>query len=106
MSEKAKQIVAKMLEDSAGEFEERAGGPKDMWRQGGFKKFSFKGSKFTGRRPGETIKPEPKEDEGEGVEAKKPKSRFSWAPPKTESLPGYAGEVDGGTGRPSDLVFE
>jgi len=89
MSVTAKQIVAKMLEDHAGEYEERPGGPKDIWRQGGFKKFSFKGTKFTGKRPGEATKPEPDEaeDEDEGEEKKSPpKSRFSWSPPKTESL--------------------
>ena len=83
MSATAKQIVAKMLEDHAGEFEDRAGGPKDMWRQGGFKKFNLKGQKFTGKRPGETDKPEPEEDEDEKPPKVQAPNRFKW---KVESL--------------------
>ena len=78
----ANQIVSTMLEDYAGDYEERAGGPKDMWRQGGFKKFSLKAHKFTGKRPGEAAKPEAKEDEDEDEEKSEPKpnKRFSWKP--------------------------
>lgn len=75
-----------MLEDFTGDYEERAGGPKDMWRQGGFKKFSLKGKNFSGKRPGEAAKPEV-EDEDEDEEKPKPKTnpRFAWKP-KNESL--------------------
>ena len=85
----AKQIVVSMLEDYAPE-EDRAGGPKDMWRQGGFKKFSLKGKNFGGKRLGDTTKPV-KDDDDDKEEASvpkavTPKSRFTWTPPKTESL--------------------
>lgn len=84
----ADQIVATMLEDFAGDADERAGGPKDMWRQGGFKKFSLKGKSFSGKRPGDTTKPVKDDDEEEASApvVEKPKPRFAWTPPKTEAL--------------------
>ena len=84
----AKQIVVSMLEDYAPE-EDRAGGAKDMWRQGGFKKFSLKGKNFGGKRPGDTTKPvkdDEDEEEASAPKAAPEKSRFTWTPPKTESL--------------------
>jgi hypothetical protein len=86
MSKTAQRIVATLLEDFAGfegDPEERAGHSRDMWRQGGFKKFSLKGKDFTGKRPGEAGKPET-EDEEE-AEPSAPKmhahaSRFQWKP--------------------------
>lgn len=84
----AEQIVTTMLEDFAGGDEDRAGGPKDMWRKGGFKSFSLKGKNFGGKRPGDTTKPVKDEDEEEASAptpaAEKPKSRFQWK--ATESL--------------------
>lgn len=74
----AKQIVSRMLEDYAGDFEGRAGGPKDIWRQGGFKNFSLKGKNFGGKRPGEGAKPDGDDDEEK--ETKQPGSRFAWKP--------------------------
>jgi len=83
-----KQVVATLLEDFANggrdEYEQRPGGAKDMWRQGGFKKFSFKANKFTGKRPGEKAKAN--DDDKTDAPEPKAKSRFAWTPPKTESL--------------------
>jgi len=85
----ANQIVATMLEDYAGDAEDRAGGPKDMWRKGGFKSFSLKGKNFGGKRPGDTTKPVKDDDEEEASASapatEKPKSRFKWSP-TSESL--------------------
>lgn len=77
----ADQIVANMLEDFAGDEdpETRAGGKKDMWRQGGFKKFSLKGKDFGGKRPNDDTKPVKDEDESDDASAPKedkPNPRF------------------------------
>jgi len=86
MSKIAQRIVATLLEDFAShdDWAERPGGAKDMWRQGGFKTFSFKGKDFTGKRPGEVSRPET-DDDGEKAEPSAPKmtahaSRFQWKP--------------------------
>ena len=80
----AQDIVADLLEDYAtpGDWAERPGGSRDMWRQGGYKKFSFRGKDFTGKRPGEPVKPAKPDDEDEERIEPKPKSRFQWKPPK------------------------
>ena len=55
----AKHIVDKLLEfDYAGGYDdpsspERPGGPKDMWRQGGYQKFDPSTMDISGRRAGE-----------------------------------------------------
>jgi len=83
----ANQIVTALLDDFADggreEYDQRPGGSKDMWRQGGFKNFSFKGNKFTGQRPGEKLK---SAEDKEKTKPVKINSRFTWSPPKTESL--------------------
>ena len=88
----AKQIVSTMLEEFTGNFDDRAGGPSDMWRQGGHKKFNFKAHKFSGKRPGEADKPESEDEETEEKEeksapakpapkpAQKHSARFQWKP--------------------------
>lgn len=92
----ARQIVAGLLEDFSGQdWEQRPGGAKDAWRQGGFKKFSLKANKFTGKRPGEA-RPSDKayqsgkskktgEDETPLARALKSSQahRFAWKPPTT-----------------------
>lgn len=92
MKNKAEQIVAAMLEDYAGDYEERPGGKKDMWRQGGYSKFSLLGKDFGGKRPNDTTKPVSDEEEDEkqsaasaspAVKAKSADStpsRFKWKP--------------------------
>ena len=84
---KASQLVSTLLEDLAGDYEERAGGKKDMWRQGGFSKFSLKGKNFGGKRPGEKAAPKAKDEDEDEDEKPEPKTnpRFSWKP-KNESL--------------------
>jgi len=82
----AQEIVATLLEDLYGsEGEQRPGGAKDAWRQGGFKKFSLKANKFTGKRPAEPKK----KDDGETPLARALKSsqahRFAWKPPTTHN---------------------
>ena len=106
MSKNAKQIVGTMLEDYgfAGGFgdEERAGGPRDMWRKGGYQKFDPATMDISGRRPGEPLElpeeePEVSDEErarvdaanaAKALESKKkiqpgmgPPSRFRWTPP-------------------------
>lgn len=88
----AQEIVATLLEDLYGsEGEQRPGGAKDAWRQGGFKKFSLKANKFTGKRPGKgTEKPKNKEAEtGETPLARALRAsqahRFAWKPPTTRN---------------------
>jgi hypothetical protein len=84
--ESAKQVVNAMLDedyafggDGREEFEKRAGGAKDPWRQGNLGKFSFKGAKFTGKRPNLGAAPAKP-----GTPAKpslgKHGSRMSWKP--------------------------
>ena len=64
MSKTAQRIVATMLEYAGhDDWDERPGGPGDMWRQGGFKKLAFKSKDFIGKRPGEVSKPETEGDE-------------------------------------------
>lgn len=83
----ADQLVATMLEDYAGDAEDRAGGPKDVWRKGGFKRFSLKGKNFGGKRPGDTTPPVTDKDDEKEEAPQKPKTgpdRFKWK--ATESL--------------------
>ncbi len=57
--ESAKQVVNALIDedyafgggDDREDSKKRAGGPGDPWRQGNLGKFSFKGAKFTGKRP-------------------------------------------------------
>lgn len=56
--ENAQQVVSAMIDedfayggDGREDEKKRAGGPADPWRQGNLGKFSFKGAKFTGKRP-------------------------------------------------------
>ena len=81
-------LVASMLEDAAGEFEERPGGKKDMWRKGGFGKPKLHKNDFTGQRPGEAHAAEAEgAEEAEGAAkagkikpANQSTSRFNWKP--------------------------
>jgi hypothetical protein len=118
--ESAEQVVSAMLDedfayggDGREEFEKRAGGAKDPWRQGSLGKFSFKGKKFTGSRPSlgasPTAKPSAKPAPGKHAgrmnwkpsepepEAKAPqapqapklgKDRMKWKPPTNENAMG------------------
>lgn len=91
MKNKAEQIVSAMLEDYAGDYEERPGGKRDMWRQGGHSKFSLFGKDFGGKRPNDTT-PSVDDDDDEkdsaasAAPAAKAKpaasapSRFKWKP--------------------------
>jgi hypothetical protein len=79
----AKQIVASLLEYGIDPDAPRPGSADDPWRKGGHMKVSLKKMDFTGKRPGETAKPEAEdedEDEKEQPPAPKP-SRFHWKPP-------------------------
>lgn len=85
MSKNAQQIVAALLEYGIDPDAPRPGSSDDPWRKGGHMKVSLKKMDFTGKRPGETAKPEAEdEDEDEGEESEKP-SRFKWKP-TSESL--------------------
>lgn len=86
-------LTASMLEDAAGEFDERPGGKKDMWRKGGFGKPKLHKNDFTGERPGEAraaeAKGAEKAEEAEGAAeagrikpADQSTSRFNWKPKK------------------------
>lgn len=114
----AAQIVNALLDEDFAyggededEYKKRAGGPADPWRQGNLGKFSFKGAKFTGKRPsmngpnagpakpaskpgkhanrmawkpGEEPEEKPKADLG------KPKDRWKWKPTQENVVPGTA----------------
>lgn len=87
MSKNAKQIVNALLEYGIDPDAPRPGSPDDPWRKGGNMKVSLKKMDFTGKRPGETAKPEAEdEDEDEKAEPAEKPSRFKWKPPTNEAL--------------------
>lgn len=113
---RAEQVVTAMLDEDfayGGEDEEdykkRAGGPADPWRQGNLGKFSFKGAKFTGKRPSlngpaksaaaskpgkhanrMSWKPGEEPEEKRKVDLGKPKDRWKWKPTQENIVPGTA----------------
>lgn len=86
MSKNTQQIVAALLEYGIDLDAPRPGSSDDPWRKGGHMKVSLKKMDFSGKRPGETAKPEDEdEDEGEDGEKFEKPSRFNWKP-TSESL--------------------
>lgn len=90
--ESAERIVTAMIDedfayggDGREEFEKRAGGSKDPWRQGSLGKFSFKGKKFTGKRPslGGEGAPKPSAKPALGKHA----GRMNWTPKAAQEGP-------------------
>jgi len=84
MKQNAKQIVAALLEYGIDSDAPRPGSPNDPWRKGGMMKVSLKKMDFTGKRPGEVLKPEPDDEEEKPASVTSP-SRFKWKP-TSESL--------------------
>lgn len=75
----AKYIVAALLEYGVNPDAPQPGGSDDPWRKGGYMKVSLKKMDFSGKRPGEPVKPEADDDDEDEKEAEKP-SRFKWKP--------------------------